>query len=381
MCIVFFTSSERNALIVASNRDEFLARPTAPAAWHDWTLSPSNHTPERTERNTVLSGQDLEAGGTWFGISVPSETTTRTSGGTPRRGVMRFATLTNFTETIRPAARPSRGKLVRDFLDFGRLPLDESLETYLAQVEVEKHLYAGFNLLVGQLNLLPSSSDDESAASTPPEMQLAYISNRESNPAKHARVLPSLDVDVEGKGQGKVRGLSNATLEVEEGEEQWPKVKTGAKAVEEAVEAVATSSVPAGPEYEEQLARNLYNALSTAHPAPILHRTHLRHTVLVRPLLLDPKAPLPPSVLPLPPPSNPLPSSSSLPPDSLPPSVMAGAREGDDGARWYATRVQTLLMVERGTGRVTLREREGYALNEEGRPTWSGKERVFRLQV
>ncbi|GAA5902272.1 hypothetical protein JCM5296_003969 [Sporobolomyces johnsonii] len=380
MCIVFFTSSDRYSLIVASNRDEFLARPTTPAAWHDWSLSPEHHTHERTERNTVLSGQDLEAGGTWFGISVPSDTTTSTSDSTPRRRVMRFATLTNFTETIPPAARPSRGKLVRDFLDFVHLPLDGSLEPYLAQVEAEKHLYAGFNLLVGQLTLLPSSTSTNNAVtSTPPEVRLAYISNRESNPSKHARVLPSLDDDVEGKGKGKVRGLSNATLEVEEGEEQWPKVKSGANAVEGAVEAAAASS---GPASEEELVRNLYNALSTAHPSPILHRTHLRHTVLVRPLLLDPKAPLPPSAPPLPPPSLSLPhSSSSPPPDSLPPSVTAGKKEGEDGAHWYATRVQTLLMVERGTGRVTLREREGYALDEEGRPRWSGQERVFRLQV
>jgi uncharacterized protein with NRDE domain len=43
-------------LIVAANRDEFHARPAAPAAF--WTDLPS-----------ILAGRDLEARGTWMGVS------------------------------------------------------------------------------------------------------------------------------------------------------------------------------------------------------------------------------------------------------------------------------------------------------------------------
>ncbi len=56
-------------LAVAANRDEFFARPAAPAAW--WTDAP-----------WVFGGRDLEAGGTWLGV-------TRTG---------RFAALTNFRD-------------------------------------------------------------------------------------------------------------------------------------------------------------------------------------------------------------------------------------------------------------------------------------------
>ncbi len=66
--------------LVAANRDEFHARPTARADW--WP-----------DRPGILAGRDLEAGGTWLGV-------TRTG---------RFAALTNYRdpEQRRPEA-PSR---------------------------------------------------------------------------------------------------------------------------------------------------------------------------------------------------------------------------------------------------------------------------------
>ena len=75
--------------VVAANRDEFHGRPTAEA---DWWSKPSS----------ILAGRDLQAGGTWLGV---------TRGG-------RFAALTNFRDPLRSsAARPvSRGTLVTDFL-------------------------------------------------------------------------------------------------------------------------------------------------------------------------------------------------------------------------------------------------------------------------
>ena len=74
--------------VVAANRDEFFGRPTAEA---DWWPEPDN----------ILAGRDLQAGGTWLGV---------TRGG-------RFAALTNYRD---PAANKpnalSRGGLVTGFL-------------------------------------------------------------------------------------------------------------------------------------------------------------------------------------------------------------------------------------------------------------------------
>src|SRR4051812_14289687 len=74
--------------VIAANRDEYFGRPTAEADW--W------HAPEE-----ILAGRDLQAGGTWLGVT--------------RSG--RFAALTNFRD---PAAlradAPSRGALVTGFL-------------------------------------------------------------------------------------------------------------------------------------------------------------------------------------------------------------------------------------------------------------------------
>ena len=102
-------------LVVAANRDEFRNRPASPAHW--WTDAPH-----------ILAGRDLEAGGTWMGIT--------------RQG--RFAALTNYRDPSdhRPGA-PSRGTLVRDCLS-GRADTESTL-TALAGVSGQ---YLGFNLFV-----------------------------------------------------------------------------------------------------------------------------------------------------------------------------------------------------------------------------------------
>ncbi|GAA5845346.1 hypothetical protein JCM9279_004852 [Rhodotorula babjevae] len=396
MCIVFFTSTAQYSLIIASNRDEFLARPTTPAAWHHWDPTHLAHQPSPT--HPVLSGLDLSAGGTWLGLSFYQPH----PGSTTADGTIRFATLTNFTESIPPAPRPSRGNLTRDFLDLdcarssGSRPQDGgSLDAYLEQVEATKSAYAGFNLLVGELSfpsaapapLLSSSSSSPASASPDPTVRLGYISNRET-PTKRARVLPPLGT------AGHVRGLSNATLEVEEGEVEWPKVKSGAAAVEGVATRVEDERRSEGlrdDEVEERLARGLYDALSTAHVSPIEHRAHLRHTVLVRPLYFDPSAPMPDDAPPFPPPSSSAPSTSALPPSapsspshsapSLGPPEAPTPDPTAAGAHWYATRVQSLVLVERRTGRVVVRERDAFVLDEATRrPVWSGEERVFEVR-
>jgi uncharacterized protein with NRDE domain len=103
-------------LILAANRDEFYDRPTSVAEF--WPDAPP-----------VLAGRDLQAGGTWLGITPAG----------------RFAAVTNYRQGTReqPATR-SRGLLVSDFLtgDAGALE-------YMERVERDAALYNGFNLLAG----------------------------------------------------------------------------------------------------------------------------------------------------------------------------------------------------------------------------------------
>lgn len=92
MCLVAFAIgvSERWPLVVASNRDEFLNRPTLPLA--RWITGAGKE---------VISGRDERAGGTWLGLSP---------GG-------RVAMLTNVRESQPFAGEKSRGELVTRWLE------------------------------------------------------------------------------------------------------------------------------------------------------------------------------------------------------------------------------------------------------------------------
>jgi uncharacterized protein with NRDE domain len=103
-------------LVVAANRDEFFSRRTAAADF--WIDTPD-----------LLAGRDLEAGGTWLGIS--------------RNG--RFAALTNYRDPARnKQGAPSRGELVSRFLTGSQSPV-----AYLEELETSAGRYNGFNLVFG----------------------------------------------------------------------------------------------------------------------------------------------------------------------------------------------------------------------------------------
>jgi uncharacterized protein with NRDE domain len=105
-------------LVLLSNRDEFYARPTLPLQW--W------NTPE--QGGAILSGRDLQGGGTWLGLS---------------RGA-RVAALTNFRQAQPPSdAARSRGVLVTQFLES-----QQSSAAFLAQLATQVDAYNPFNLLV-----------------------------------------------------------------------------------------------------------------------------------------------------------------------------------------------------------------------------------------
>jgi uncharacterized protein with NRDE domain len=114
MCLILLAWQVREPpLIVAANRDEFHARPAAPAAfWED--------------RPAILAGRDLEARGTWMGIS--------------RSG--RFAAVTNYRGAREARAAESRGALVTGFLDAHMTPGE-----YVQALLPRSDSYSGFNLL------------------------------------------------------------------------------------------------------------------------------------------------------------------------------------------------------------------------------------------
>lgn len=93
MCLIGLALDQhpRFPLVIASNRDEFFARPTARLGW--WTPAPGG--PD------VLSGRDLQSGGTWLGLTAQG----------------RLAMLTNVRGGRAHAAdAPSRGRVVTDWL-------------------------------------------------------------------------------------------------------------------------------------------------------------------------------------------------------------------------------------------------------------------------
>ena len=174
MCLIAIAWRAHPAyrLIVAANRDEYFGRPSAPADFWD-------------DHRGVLAGRDLEAGGTWLGITLEG----------------RFAALTNYRNPAdKRTGVPSRGALVSDYLKGKAGP-----SGYVKEVQKAAMSYNGFSLLVGDTD------------------SLWFLSNRGGEPL---RVQPG------------VHGLSNHLLDT-----PWPKVERAraklAKQLEEPFDAAA----------------------------------------------------------------------------------------------------------------------------------------------
>jgi uncharacterized protein with NRDE domain len=158
MCLIVFAKDvhPKYKLIFAANRDEFYIRPSEQAEF--WTEYPD-----------LLAGRDLQAGGTWLGIT--------------KQG--RFAAITNFRDlkNLKNDA-PSRGNLTLNFLTS-----DISPEDYYLKLRSTLNEYNGFNLLIGYID------------------ELFYLSNM---------------TDGLKKIEAGIHGISNAVLDT-----PWPKVEKG----------------------------------------------------------------------------------------------------------------------------------------------------------
>ncbi|KAI8821059.1 NRDE protein-domain-containing protein [Fimicolochytrium jonesii] len=250
MCVIYFGFGVGNYNIVAAaNRDEYLDRPATRAhPWceigHPGILAGTDLgtvrvrdplQPSRTAAQTATAGGDSTtptpatatteaesplrihgAGhGTWMGLNTATGT---------------VAFLTNFREEPRlmdPRAL-SRGVLVRDALMLGGDTDADAdaggdgaspLERYVRRVHGEKHLYNGFNLVVGRIDSTSHLNDQQ-------PLDAWYVGNRgpaRPDPPRRLR-------------RGVVYGLSNGVLV--DGVSDWPKVEVGKGLVGDAIKEV-----------------------------------------------------------------------------------------------------------------------------------------------
>ena len=167
--------------VLASNRDEFFARPSAALDW--WSDESAINTGQR-----VLGGRDLQAGGSWLAVT--------------ERG--RLALVTNVREPGRhdPLA-PSRGDLVLQALQRGAADA-----AWLSGLRRSRH--NGFNLLLAELGD-PGELGD--LGKTP----LHWTSNRSATDTSDAS--DAADGPRPGTVGPGVVAVSNALLDT-----PWPKL-------------------------------------------------------------------------------------------------------------------------------------------------------------
>ena len=129
MCIIFIAARrhENYPLIIAANRDEYHARPSAFMA--HWREQPG-----------ILAGRDMRAGGTWFGVN--------------QRG--RIAAVTNRHDAESLIDGRSRGELVARFLRD-----EESVAGYQKFLCNESKHFNPHNLIYGDADKLFCSDGDK----------------------------------------------------------------------------------------------------------------------------------------------------------------------------------------------------------------------------
>jgi uncharacterized protein with NRDE domain len=192
MCLILFVHQpdSKYPLVVAANRDEAYDRPTENL--HFWIPRAGTNS-DNDKVTTILAGKDLEAGGTWMGIT--------------RQG--RFAAVTNFREPQKDeqeaaakgltSTQKSRGDLVSNFLT-SNLTARQFLEGIQRD---ETTYYTGFNLLVGD-------------AVTATCGGLYLYSNRE----KYDNNQSLIGGHIQKLEPGRIYGLCNRFLDY-----PWPKVR------------------------------------------------------------------------------------------------------------------------------------------------------------
>ncbi len=122
MCLIAFAlhAHPRYRLVLVGNRDEFHARPSAPAEFH-------------LDDASIYGGRDLRAGGSWLSLS--------------RRG--RVAAVTNVRVGQPETGTRSRGELVHRLVRS-----DAMLDSDVEQLRREADTFRRFNLLAFDVNAM-----------------------------------------------------------------------------------------------------------------------------------------------------------------------------------------------------------------------------------
>ena len=181
MCLIGFAwrKHPRYRLVLAANRDEFHARPTAPAQAHE-------------DAPQVYGGRDLLKGGSWLRVSA----------------LDRVAAVTNVRNGIEKAdpAWRSRGELVDEFARGTATPYD-----WLAELSQRAAGYGPFNLLVG-------AGGELHFASNRPRYR-----HRPLKPGLHA--LSNGDLDAPWPKVVRLREVLSAWIASEASMDDWPPVQ------------------------------------------------------------------------------------------------------------------------------------------------------------
>ncbi|EIW74653.1 DUF833-domain-containing protein [Coniophora puteana RWD-64-598 SS2] len=322
MCIALYTLEHPEyALILCTNRDEYLNRSTKNAHFHSFgggtTSGDNDHDIHDNGRGSVLSGIDTVGGGTWLGVS--------------RSG--KVAVLTNVTEPY-GAYPSSRGTLVSNFLKGpGSLPMDAYVDEH-----IRGGTYAGFNMLL----LAPVAAAAADPSSTGEAGLLGFegvfVTNR-----SHGQGQEEGAGEVKGDSiimrqlrsdERELGGMSNGIDDA--GARDWPKVKDGCASFRERV-------LDPGPVDEDMLAEKLFGILEQTADKPPTCRAELRNTIQVDPLTISESATHTP----------------------------------------YGTRLATVILVRRD-GRVLFLEKDRWQTGEDGAPrlaTSSPRRHEFKLEL
>ncbi|WRT65990.1 uncharacterized protein IL334_002941 [Kwoniella shivajii] len=362
MCIAFFTVTQPGfKLILASNRDEYLARPTAPAQWHNFSSPNSN--PEfsnsgngNEEQGWILSGIDKGPtnGGTWLGITRDL-----------RIGILTNVRLTPPTPPLEPSPNPpSRGLLLKEFLlstspatcTSTSTPTDSSTPSPLSVHDyLSSHLsqvgeYEGFNLLLFSLK--------KSIRALP---EIGYLTNRPIPSLIDLNLNPGLneddddndnEKDVKDNLECECLGISNSPMN-----EPWPKVIQGRNRMKENIKEWKERN-----EDDKRLVERMFNVLSQSIP---INKESDSFSSTQIPLITIP---------------------SRETENFHNPSVEVKDRKEDSDSKlepkpkWYGTRTSTIILVK-DNGETIFVERDILELDAEGNPKKGTGERWIEFQA
>jgi uncharacterized protein with NRDE domain len=175
------------SLVVAANRDEFLDRPAEGPALRS------------TPFGSIVAPLDVEAGGTWFGLSA--------------RGV--FAAVTNLACANPDPGRRSRGLLVVDVLGAG-----SAREAAEKTENLPMGAYNPFNLFVADREEAAAFSYEESMRRVEPEGGVFVIGNAALDapmPAKVARLRERVEGAAAGPADCVLEALAGLCRDHEPG--------------------------------------------------------------------------------------------------------------------------------------------------------------------